>query len=225
MPGSHHQPQINGAESEPASKHNPAGSTASGRGNPTVLGATLLCSQFSFVLQVLQYLYSSLTVKIDSSRLSWVSRVFCAERDGRSQAGGEGWKGSPDPAGSTRVSGTASPCTGSLPGFAGWAGPRSPPAMAGTRVPAQSSKRDEASRPASHQPQQIFLISGPLHQPPDLSIPEAGCFVKAKNHSNSQQQEQPAPESELSRARSKSSGMLVHKTHSGKSQFGVTSPP
>lgn len=86
-----------------------------------------------------------------------VSRL-CAERDGRSQAGGEGWKGSPDPAGSTRVSGTASPCTGSLSGFAGWAGPWPPPAMARTCVPAPSSKRDKASRPASHQPQQIFLI-------------------------------------------------------------------
>lgn len=97
MPGSHHQPQINGTESEPASKHNPAGSTAGGRGNPAVLGAMLLCSQFSFVLQVLQYLYSSLPVKIDSSRLSWVSRVFVLKEMGEARQEGRDGKAAPIP--------------------------------------------------------------------------------------------------------------------------------
>lgn len=82
-------------QSETASRASPAGSTANRRGNPTVLGVMLLCSQFSFVPEVLWYLYSFLPAENRLGTSEVGVSPLCADRDGRRQAEGGGWRTAP----------------------------------------------------------------------------------------------------------------------------------
>lgn len=84
----------------------------------------------------------------------------CAGRDGRSQAGGERWKGSPGPASSPRAGTTASPCAGSPWGFAERPSPQPSPPVAAIHVLRGPATGTSPPRSASRQPQQVFHILG-----------------------------------------------------------------
>jgi len=213
-PGSRHRPQTPGtAMKQPP--NNPAGSTASRSGNPAMLGAMVLCSRFRSQPQVLQNLSSFLSAKTDPS-LAWVVSPLRAETGAARQEGRGGRRQrSLTRVGISSHGLTVGLCRAARP-------PTLTPRSRGAR-PARSNGKAEALGPASHQPQQIFLLLRIIK--PTSRRPRTGGRLPRRSRASPQQREQPAPATAPSRARRGSSGMLVHKTHSGKSQPGVTSPP